>query len=275
MFRHLYKGVAQNLDKYRSFPRLVGETGGKDFIVAHSSADPSALVAAIVRGAFEYQGQKCSAASRIYLPRGLWGTIRRTLIDTVASLKVGDVADFSNFMGAVIRESAFIRISNLFDAARSDPHLTILTGGTIDGSQGWFVHPTLLITDDPNSRFLTEEFFGPIATVFLYDDDDFEDVLGLVDSTSAYALTGAVFAQDRRAISVATQRLVHAAGNFYVNDKPTGAVVGQQPFGGARASGTNDKAGSVHNLLRWVSPRVIKETFDPPRDFRYSFMNEP
>jgi len=272
VFRQLYKGVAQNLDTYRSFPRLVGETGGKGFIVAHPSADPSALVAAIVRGAFEYQGQKCSSASRIYVPRSLWSQMRRTLIDTVAALKVGDVADFSNFMGAVIRESAFLRLSNLFDAARSDPHVTMLTGGTVDGGRGWFVQPTLLITDDPTSRFLCEEFFGPVATIFLYDDDAFEDVLGLVDSTSAYALTGAVFAQDRQAIALATHRLVHAAGNFYINDKPTGAVVGQQPFGGARGSGTNDKAGSVHNLLRWVSPRVIKETFDPPRDFRYSFM---
>jgi 1-pyrroline-5-carboxylate dehydrogenase len=275
VFRQLYKNVAQNLDLYRSFPRMVGETGGKDFIVAHPSADPEALVAAIVRGAFEYQGQKCSAASRIYLPRGLWQTIRRTLIDTVASLKVGDVADFSCFMGAVIRQDAFIRLSNLFDAARSDPHVTILTGGTVDGNTGWFVQPTLLITDDSNSRFLKEEFFGPVATIFLYEDHAFEDVLGLIDATSTYALTGAVFSQDRQAVAVATQRLEHSAGNFYVNDKPTGAVVGQQPFGGARGSGTNDKAGSIHNLLRWVSPRVIKETFDPPRGFRYSFMSEP
>lgn len=274
VFRQLWKGVAHNLDGYTSFPRLVGETGGKGFIVAHPSADIATLVTAIIRGAFEYQGQKCSAASRVYLPRGLWQKLRAPLMDAVATLRVGDVSDFGCFMGAVIREAAFVRLQSVFEAARSDPRVTTLAGGTVDAQKGWFVQPTVLITDDPNSRFLTEEFFGPVTTIFLYDDNAFEDVLGLIDTASVYALTGAVFAQDRHAIFLATRKLAHAAGNFYVNDKPTGAVVGQQPFGGGRASGTNDKAGSTHNLLRWVSPRVIKETFDPPADFRYPFMRD-
>jgi 1-pyrroline-5-carboxylate dehydrogenase len=274
VFRNLWKQAAQNLDGYKQFPRLVGETGGKGFILAHASADLDVLRTAIIRGAFEYQGQKCSAASRVYLPKSVWAKLRRPLLDAVADLRMGDVSDFGNFMGAVIREGAFVRLTDVLNAARTDPRVTVLCGGGVDGQTGWFVQPTVLITDDPNSRFLTEEFFGPVVTLFLYEDTQYDDVLRLIDATSSYALTGAVVAQDRAALTQAHAALMNAAGNFYMNDKPTGAVVGQQPFGGARGSGTNDKAGSVHNLLRWVSPRVTKETIEPPRDYRYPFMDQ-
>ena len=265
-FRHLWQAVGSNLASYRSYPRLVGETGGKDFVLAHSSADVAALEVALVRGAFEYQGQKCSAASRAYIPRAMWeGGLRDSLADRVRTLTYGDVTDFSNFGGAVIDRRAFDRLSGVL---RSSSDLT-LVGGKADDSEGFFVDPTVLITDDPGHDVMTREFFGPILSVFVYDSWD--EVLPLVDS-SAYALTGAVFAQDPYAVDEASHALRFAAGNFYVNDKPTGAVVGQQPFGGARASGTNDKAGSVLNLLRWTSPRTLKTTFVPPVDHRYPHM---
>jgi len=269
VFRDMWRTVAANLDTYRSYPRLVGETGGKDFVVAHASADPDALSVALVRGAFEYQGQKCSAPSRAYVPQGLWSRLREPLAATVESLPMGDVADFSTFMGAVIDERAFRTHEQVLTAAREDPHLRLVAGGETDASRGWFVRPTILETDDPRHELMQRELFGPILTVYPYADAEWEAALRLVDTTSPYALTGAVVATDRRAIEQATETLRNAAGNFYVNDKPTGAVVGQQPFGGSRASGTNDKAGSAANLVRWVSLRTIKETFDPPRDWRY------
>jgi 1-pyrroline-5-carboxylate dehydrogenase len=260
--------------RYRNYPRIVGETGGKNFVLVHPSADVEAVVAAIVRGGFEYQGQKCSAASRVFAPRGLWPQIRDRLSAEIASIRMGDVADFSNFMGAVIDEKSWTKLSAAQEAAKADSGVKVIAGGGAGRSTGWFVEPTLLEVDDARSRFMTEEFFGPIVSVCLYDDGAFEDVLELIDATSAYGLTGAIFATDGRAVSQASDRLRHAAGNFYINDKPTGAVVGQQPFGGARASGTNDKAGSMWNLIRWVSPRTIKQTFVPPRDYRYPFLGE-
>ncbi|MCG5051928.1 MAG: L-glutamate gamma-semialdehyde dehydrogenase [Myxococcales bacterium] len=275
VFQSLWKAVAENLYGYRGFPRIVGETGGKGFIVAHASADEDALLTAIVRGAFEYQGQKCSAVSRVYLPKGLWARLRDRLIDTVAGLRMGDVCDHENFMGAVIKQTAFERLSGVLADAQADPEIEVLTEGKSEGDVGWFVPPTVLLSDNPTSRFMTEEFFGPLFTVFVYDEARYGDVLTLVDRTSPYGLTGAIFARDREAIAHACQALTFAAGNLYINDKPTGAVVGQQPFGGARASGTDDKAGSAHNLLRWVAPRAVKETFDPPRDYRYPFMQAP
>ena len=272
VFRGIWNQVGENIGSYRNYPRLVGETGGKDFVIAHRSADPEALVTALVRGSFEYQGQKCSASSRAFVAESLWPGVRDQLADQVASIRVGDVADFRNFMGAVIDRSSFERQAEAIAEARSRPGHAVLVGGGTDASQGWFVQPTVVVTEDPGSRLLCDELFGPVLTVMVYPDAAYEATLDLVDGSVPYALTGAVFANDRQAIQTAHERLRYAAGNFYVNDKPTGAVVGQQPFGGARASGTNDKAGSLWNLTRWVSPRAIKETFAPPRDYRYPFM---
>jgi 1-pyrroline-5-carboxylate dehydrogenase len=255
---------------YRSYPRIVGETGGKDFILAHPSADTAALAVAVVRGGFEYQGQKCSAASRVYVPRSLWNDVRDRVVAMIADITLGDIRDFRNFMGAVIDRKSFDNISAYLDHARKNAK--ILAGGGSDASKGYFVQPTFVETADPACTLLWEEIFGPVVTAYVYDDAKWQETMTLVDATSPYALTGAVFAQDRRAIVEATSVLRNAAGNFYVNDKPTGAVVGQQPFGGARASGTNDKAGSKLNLIRWVSARTIKETLAPPRDYRYPFM---
>jgi 1-pyrroline-5-carboxylate dehydrogenase len=275
VFRMMWKRVADNIDRYKSYPRLVGETGGKDFILAHPSADPKALVTAIVRGGFEYQGQKCSAASRLYIPQSVWGQIKTELVDTIDSIKMGNVADFTNFMGAVIKQGAFDKHTAAIAEARETNGMKILAGGTTDGREGWFVRPTLITTEDPMVRHMRDEFFGPIVTCHVYPDRAWGETLELVDRTSPYALTGAIFARDRRAIVEATNSLREAAGNFYINDKPTGAIVGQQPFGGARASGTDDKAGSAINLLRFVAARTIKETFAPPTDYRYGFLAEP
>ena len=272
VFQSLWKGVAAGLEGYASYPRIVGETGGKDFIVAHPSADAEALAVAMVRGAFEYQGQKCSAASRAYIPQSLWPAVKKRALEMIAEIKVGDVTDFRNFMGAVIDARAFAKLKGYLDQARKDRGVTILAGGGADDKKGWFIEPTLLQVKDPSYRTMCEELFGPVLTTYVYPDKSWRATLGLVNSTSPYALTGAVFAQDRRAVIEASEVLRQAAGNFYVNDKPTGAVVGQQPFGGARASGTNDKAGSILNLQRWVSPRAIKETFVPPHDYRYPCM---
>jgi 1-pyrroline-5-carboxylate dehydrogenase len=275
VFRMMWKRVAENIDRYRSYPRLVGETGGKDFILAHASADPAALATAIVRGGFEYQGQKCSAASRVYVAQSVWDRMRDPLVDAIKTIRVGDVSDFSNFMGAVIKKGAFDKHHAAIAEARETAGMRILTGGTCDDREGWFVQPTVITTEDPMARHMREEFFGPIVTVHVYPDRAWAETLELVDRTSPYALTGAIFANERTAIVEATSALRDAAGNFYINDKPTGAVVGQQPFGGARASGTDDKAGSPLNLLRFVAPRTIKETFVPPTDYRYSFLDEP
>ena len=273
VFQQMWRTVGNNIDKYRGYPRLVGETGGKDFVIAHPSADPVALATALVRGAFEYQGQKCSAASRAYIPSNLWPTVRDALAAQVEGIRMGDVADFSNFMGAVIDGASFNTQKAAIDEAKAASDAQILAGGKVDDREGWFVRPTVIVTSNPSYRTLCEELFGPVLTVHVYDESKWLETLALVDSTSPYALTGAVFAQDRYAVEQGLQRLRNAAGNFYVNDKPTGAVVGQQPFGGARASGTNDKAGSILNLLRWISPRSIKETFVPARDYRYPFMD--
>jgi 1-pyrroline-5-carboxylate dehydrogenase len=275
VFRMMWKRVADNLDRYKSYPRLVGETGGKDFIIAHPSADPKALATAIVRGGFEYQGQKCSAASRVYIPRSVWDQVKTELADTISSIKIGDVSDFSNFMGAVIKQGAFDKHTQAIAEARETAGMKVVAGGGTDGREGWFVQPTLITTEDPNVRHMRDEFFGPIVTAHIYPDRAWSETLELVDRTSPYALTGAVFARDRAAIMDAMTALRDAAGNFYINDKPTGAVVGQQPFGGARASGTNDKAGSPMNLLRWTAARTIKETFVSPTDYRYSFLDRP
>ena len=272
VFHEMWRTVGNNIDKYRSYPRLVGETGGKDFIIAHPSADPVALVTAITRGAFEYQGQKCSAASRVYVPSNLWPQVKDRLAAQVESIKMGDVADFSNFMGAVIDASSFKTQKAAIDEAKAASDASILVGGQCDDSEGYFVRPTVIVTTNPGYRTLCDELFGPVLTLHVYAESRWLETLDIVDRTSPYALTGAIFAQDRYAIQQGVERLRNAAGNFYINDKPTGAVVGQQPFGGARASGTNDKAGSILNLLRWISPRTIKETFAPPTDYRYSFM---
>ena len=272
VFQGMWKTIGASIDGYRTYPRIVGETGGKDFIVAHPSADAEALAVAIVRGGFEFQGQKCSAASRVYIPRSLWAEVRDRAVAMIDDIRMGDIQDFRNFMGAVIDKRAFEKISDYVEHARGSA--TIVAGGKTDGSDGYFVGPTLVETTDPGYRLLCEEIFGPVVTAYVYDDAKWSETLQLVDTTSPYALTGAIFAQDRRAIVDATSALRNAAGNFYVNDKPTGAVVGQQPFGGARASGTNDKAGSKLNLVRWVSARTIKENFNPPRDYRYPFMDE-
>jgi 1-pyrroline-5-carboxylate dehydrogenase len=275
VFNAMWRTVGGNIadGTYRNYPRIVGETGGKDFIVAHPSADVDALATAIVRGSFEYQGQKCSAASRVFAPSNLWPELRERLVEEVRALRVGDVGDFSNFMGAVIDKGSFAtQKAAIDDANASNGKASVLVGGGYDDSDGWFVQPTVIETRDPDFRTMKEELFGPVVTAFVYDAKRYEDTLDLIDSGAPYGLTGAVFARDRDAVDVARDRLRYAAGNFYVNDKPTGAVVGQQPFGGARASGTNDKAGSMWNLIRWVSPRTIKETFVPPTDYRYPFM---
>jgi 1-pyrroline-5-carboxylate dehydrogenase len=271
-FQYLWSTVGENITKYRSYPRVVGETGGKDFIVAHPSADPDVLRVAMIRGAFEYQGQKCSAASRAYVARSVWDRVRDDLVAEVEGLSMGDVTDLSNFMGAVIDERAFTKHEKAIARAKESPTLDILVGGEVDDSTGWFVRPTVVEGGDPTDEMFATEYFGPILAVHVYDDGDFESVVDQMESFAPYALTGSIIAQDRRAIAWAQERLRFAAGNFYVNDKPTGAVVGQQPFGGARASGTNDKAGAASNLMRWTSPRSIKETFDPPTDFRYPHM---
>jgi len=270
VFNSMWRTIGGQMDRYRSYPRIVGETGGKDFIVAHASADAQALAVAVVRGGYEYQGQKCSAVSRIYVPRSLWDDVRDRIVAMLSEIKIGDVQDFRNFMGAVIDKKAFDSISAYLAEAKKSAR--ILAGGGVNGDTGWFIQPTLVETDDPGYKLMCEEIFGPVVTAYVYDDAKWEDALRLVDETSPYALTGAVFANDRAAVRQAAAALRGAAGNFYVNDKPTGAVVGQQPFGGARASGTNDKAGSKLNLMRWVSARAVKETFAPPRDYRYPFM---
>jgi 1-pyrroline-5-carboxylate dehydrogenase len=272
VFHSMWKTVGENIATYRNYPRIVGETGGKDFIVAHPSADVDAVVTAILRGSFEYQGQKCSAASRVYAPANLWPDIRERLADEVRTIKMGDVSDFSNFMGAVIDAGAFSTHRTAIDEAREQGE-EFVAGGGYDDSEGYFVEPTVIKTENPESRLLKEELFGPIVTTFVYPEDRWEETLELVDNTAPYGLTGAVFARERQAIEEAEEALKYAAGNFYVNDKPTGAIVAQQPFGGARASGTNDKAGSMWNLIRWVSPRTIKETFVPPTDYRYPFLS--
>ena len=274
VFQSLWKQVAANLGGYADYPRLVGETGGKDFILAHASADVDALATAIVRGAYEYQGQKCSAASRAYIPDTIWPKVKERVLGMLAAIKVGDPADFTNFMGAVIDRKAFTKIKEYIDGAKSDAKTKVLFGGGCDDADGYFVQPTLIQVEDPAYRTMCEEIFGPVLTLYVYPERQWAETLALVDRTSPYALTGAVFAQDRRAVTEAQAALRYAAGNFYVNDKPTGAVVGQQPFGGGRASGTNDKAGSFLNLVRWTSARTVKENFVPPRDPSYPFMAE-
>jgi 1-pyrroline-5-carboxylate dehydrogenase len=274
VFQGIWKTIGNNIHKFKTYPRIVGETGGKDFILVHRSADVDVVNTAIVRGAFEYQGQKCSAASRVYIPSNLWPELRKTLTATVKELRVGPVEDFRNFVNAVIDEKSFDKLAAYIEAAKKDPACEIIVGGGYDKSKGWFVDPTIIVTKDPKYTTMCEELFGPVLTVYVYEADDFEGALELVDTTSEYALTGAVIANDRYAIDQATWKLRNAAGNFYINDKPTGAVVGQQPFGGARASGTNDKAGAMLNLMRWTSLRTIKETFVPPVSHVYPFMSE-
>jgi len=274
VFQTMWRTVGGNIAKYKTYPRLVGETGGKDFILAHASADPDALITAIVRGGFEYQGQKCSAASRVYIPDNLWKQIKDRLVETTNSISMGDVADFRNFMGAVIDRSAFKKLSGYIEDARRSEDAEIIAGGKVDDSVGYFIRPTLIQVRRPDYRTMCEELFGPVVTLYVYPENQWNEILSIVDNTSPYGLTGGVFSTDRRAIADAHRTLRFAAGNFYVNDKPTGAVVGQQPFGGSRASGTNDKAGSMMNLLRWVSARTIKENFVPPVDYRYPFMSE-
>jgi 1-pyrroline-5-carboxylate dehydrogenase len=273
VFQDIWKTIGNNIHKYKTYPRIVGETGGKDFIVVHGSADVEASSTAIIRGAFEYQGQKCSAASRVYIAASVWPAIKELLKRDLASLKIGPTEDFGNFVNAVIDEKSFDKLRGFIDNAKNDQDIEIIAGGTYDKSKGYFIEPTVLLSKDPNYITMCEELFGPVLTIFVYEDKDFEKTLEIIDKTSIYALTGAVLAQDRYALAAATQALRNAAGNFYINDKCTGAVVGQQPFGGARGSGTNDKAGSMINLLRWVSPRTIKETFDPPKDYRYPFLD--
>lgn len=272
VFRSLWRHAANNLDRYRSFPRLVGETGGKDFIVAHASADDQALLTAIVRGGYEYQGQKCSAASRVYVARSVWDRIRSDLTDTIDSLTMGDIRDYKNYLGAVIKKAAFDKHAGAIAQAKDAAGVRIAAGGQVDDSQGYFIRPTLIEVDDPMYATMREELFGPVVTVHVYPDSKYSDILETVDQTSPYGLTGAIFARERGAIDQALHALRHAAGNFYINDKPTGAVVGQQPFGGARASGTDDKAGAPMNLLRWTAARTIKETFTAPTDYRYPFL---
>jgi 1-pyrroline-5-carboxylate dehydrogenase len=272
VFQQMWKTIGHNIEKYKSYPRIVGETGGKDFVMVHHSADAKEVAVALVRGAFEYQGQKCSAASRAYIPSNLWNKVKEFLLLDLKSIKVGGVEDFGNFVNAVIDEKAFDKIAGYIEKAKENPLNEIIAGGNYDKSKGYFIEPTVIVTKDPSSLTMCEEIFGPVLTIYVYNENNFEETLTLVDETSPYALTGSIFAKDRYAIESAMERLVNAAGNFYINDKPTGAVVGQQPFGGARASGTNDKAGAKMNLMRWVSARVIKETFSPPRDYRYPFL---
>jgi 1-pyrroline-5-carboxylate dehydrogenase len=272
VFNAMWQTIGASMSSYRSYPRIVGETGGKDFVIAHPSADTTALAVAIVRGGYEFQGQKCSAVSRVYVPRSLWPEVRDRIVSMIDEIRMGDIQDFRNFMGAVIDRRAFDKIKGFIDQARADR--TLVAGGGCDSTRGFFIQPTLIETTQADDRMMCEEIFGPVVTAHVYEDDRWSETLDIVDATSPYALTGAVFAQDRRAIVEATSALRYAAGNFYINDKPTGAVVGQQPFGGARASGTNDKAGSKLNLVRWTSARALKETFSPPRQYRYPFMDE-
>ena len=272
VFNGMFKTIGDNIGTYLNYPRLVGETGGKDFIVAHPSADPDAVATAIIRGSFEYQGQKCSAASRIYAPSNLWPAVRERLAEEVGAIRMGDVTDFGNFMGAVIDGGSWNNQREAIELAQEDSDTEVVVGGGVDDSEGYFVEPTVIETSNPKFRLMREELFGPIVTTYVYPEGEWEQTLELIDESAPYGLTGAVFSDDREAVMEAQDALRYAAGNFYVNDKPTGAVVGQQPFGGARASGTNDKAGSMWNLIRWVSPRTIKETFVPPRDYRYPFM---
>ena len=272
VFQQLWRTVGDNIATYRSYPRIVGETGGKDFVVAHPSADVDVVRTALVRGAFEYQGQKCSAASRAYVPRSMWNTLRDDLAATVDGLSMGPTTDFSNFMSAVIDERAFARVTGAIDRAKADSAATIVAGGTYDDSEGFFIRPTVVEHSDPTAEYFVDEYFGPLLGVHVYEDDAYDSMLTQMESVSPYALTGAIIAQDRAAIAHASDKLRFAAGNFYINDKPTGAVVGQQPFGGGRASGTNDKAGAPQNLLRWTSTRSIKETFVPPKDHTYPHM---
>jgi 1-pyrroline-5-carboxylate dehydrogenase len=272
VFQSMWKTIGDNITNYRNYPRIVGETGGKDFIVAHPSADAEAVATAIVRGSFEYQGQKCSAASRVFAPSNLWPEIRERVVEEVRSIKMGDVSDFGNFMGAVIDAGSFKTQREAIEEAKAADKVEVLVGGGYDDSEGYFVEPTVLETRDPDFRTMREELFGPVVTTYVYPEGKYGETLDLIDQGAPYGLTGAVFARERDAVDLAGEKLRYAAGNFYVNDKPTGAVVGQQPFGGARASGTNDKAGSMWNLIRWVSPRTIKETFVPPTDYRYPFM---
>ncbi len=274
VFQKMWQTIGQNIHKYKSYPRIVGETGGKDFILAHRSADAKEVATAISRGAFEFQGQKCSAASRCYIPSNLWEEVKKHLVEDLKTFKMGSPEDFGNFINAVIDEKAFNSITRYIEDAKKNPMNEIIAGGKHDKSKGYFVEPTVILSKDPLSVTMCEEIFGPVVTIYVYHDDNFEDTMDLVDRTSPYALTGSIFAKDRFAIELATQKLTHAAGNFYINDKPTGAVVGQQPFGGARGSGTNDKAGAKVNLLRWASLRTIKETFVTPKDYRYPFLEK-
>ena len=272
VFKNLWKQIGNNIHNYDTFPRIVGETGGKDFIMVHESADAREVSTAIIRGAFEYQGQKCSAASRVYIPSNLWGEIEKNLKADMASIKVGEPGDFSNFVNAVIHEASFDKITSYIEQAKEDSDAEIIAGGEYDKSEGYFIEPTVILVKNPKYTTMETEMFGPVVTIYVYPEDEFEATLDIVDTTSAYALTGAIFSKDRYAIAFTSEKLKNAAGNFYINDKPTGAVVSQQPFGGARASGTNDKAGSKLNLLRWVSPRTTKETFVSPTDYRYPFV---
>ena len=272
VFQSMWKTIGANIESYRNYPRIVGETGGKDFIVAHPTASAEEVATAIVRGSFEYQGQKCSAASRVYAPANIWDELKERLVEQVSELKVGDVSDFSNFMGAVIDSSSFKTQQEAIEEAKKHAKTKVLVGGGVDDSEGYFVEPTVIETADPNFRLLRDELFGPVVTAYVYPESKWDDTLDLIDRTAPYGLTGAIFSDDRQALLAAQDKLRYAAGNLYVNDKPTGAVVAQQPFGGSRASGTNDKAGSMWNLIRWVTPRTIKETFLPPTDYRYPFM---
>jgi 1-pyrroline-5-carboxylate dehydrogenase len=272
VFNNMWETIGKNMANYKSYPRIVGETGGKDFVVAHKSADPDVVATALLRGAFEYQGQKCSAASRAYIPSNMAEDVKKKLIAGVKSFKIGTVETFSNFINAVIDSNSYEKIKSYIDNAKKDPKVSIWVGGKCDKTKGYFIQPTIIEARDPKYVTMCEEIFGPVLTVYIYPAEGFEKTLALVDSTSPYALTGAIIARDRDAVELAVDRLRNAAGNFYINDKPTGAVVGQQPFGGARASGTNDKAGSILNLYRWLSPRTIKETFNPPTDYKYPFI---
>lgn len=273
-FQNMWKTVADNIKNYRTYPRLVGETGGKDFVFAHASADLEVLATALIRGAFEYQGQKCSAASRAYIPKSLWPKLKERMVEELKTVKVGDPTDFKSFMGAVIDKKSFANIKNYIEGAKKDSGVKIVFGGSCDDREGYFVEPTVIEAENPKYRTMCEEIFGPVLTIHVYDDAKLDETLTAVDETSPYALTGAVIAQDKRVVAKVTERLCNAAGNFYINNKPTGAVVGQQPFGGARGSGTNDKAGSYLNLLRWTSVRTLSETFSPPTNYRYSFLEE-
>ena len=272
VFKELWKQIGNNIHNYKTYPKIVGETGGKDFIVAHKTAEAKQVATAISRGAFEFQGQKCSAASRAYIPKGIWADVKKHVIEDLKSFKMGSPEDMSNFITAVIHEGSFDKLAKFIDGAKADSDAEIIAGGNYDKSKGYFIEPTIIVTTNPKYTTMSTELFGPVMTIYVYEDEDFSETLKLVDETSEYALTGAIIAKDRYAVEEATKALQNAAGNFYINDKPTGAVVGQQPFGGARASGTNDKAGSAQNLLRWVSPRLIKETFVTPVDYRYPFL---